>query len=159
MMKKITTTVGILLLVSVLAVPVFAWHRGGWDDSSRGPGYCGQGGRTFGSTTEEQRNQLDKLEQKFYDDTRGLRTQMWIKSDELDALLNTSEPDRKKVKALQEEISSLRGKMAQKRIDSDLEARNIAPNSGFARGGHGKGYGRHMRGYGPRAGYGPGSCW
>jgi hypothetical protein len=40
-MKKLATTLGILILVAVLAAPVFA-YRGGWGGWSGGPGSCGQ---------------------------------------------------------------------------------------------------------------------
>ena len=80
--------------------------------------------------------------------------------------------DPAKAKALQNEISELRAKMAQARIDLELEERNIAPAGNYGPGywrGYGpgmRGYGRHMMGaYGPgmwgygrpmMGGYGPG---
>jgi hypothetical protein len=75
------------------------------------------------------------------------------------------------VKSLQKEISDLQGKMADKRVDFELEARKIAPNARFGRGygrGYGQGYGRYGtmgRNYGPYGQYGPhhgqgyGPCW
>jgi Spy/CpxP family protein refolding chaperone len=147
-MKKLATTLGIMVLVGVLAVPVFA-YRGGWGGRSHGPGYCWEGGGQYSNLTEEQRQELDKLEQKFHNDTGKLRREIWVKSDEFDTLMNTSDPDPKTVKALQKE---------QHRIDFELEARKIAPDGRHARG-YGKGYGRHMRGYGPGGPYGSGPCW
>ncbi len=161
-MKKLTTTLGLMVLVGVLAVPVFAWHRGGWGGGSGGPGHWGQRGGSYGNLTTEQRSQLDNLEQTFYEDTRSLRREIWTKSDELDVLLNASDPDLKKVKALQKEISDLRAKMEGHRTDFELGTRKIVPDEDLARGygrGGGRRMGRHMKGYGPRGGYGPGSCW
>ena len=73
----------------------------------------------------------------------------------MNTLLNAPDPDAEKAKALQKEIIDLRGKMAEKRLDFRLEARKINPDARFGRG-YGKGYGRHMKGYGPRAGMGYG---
>lgn len=158
-MKKLAMILGIVLLVGVMAVPVLArgpgWGKGGQRMSSWGgdPGFCWQNGRGYDNLTEEQRTQLDKLHQKFYDETAQLRTEIWAKRAELGILLNTSNPDVEKAKALQKEISDLRGKMAQERIAFQLEARKINPDLRFG-GGFGRGYGRHMGGYGPGMGYG-----
>ncbi len=170
-MKKALTIVGTVLLVAAIAIPVLAygpgWGRGHhmMGDWKGGPGYCWQYGRGYGNLTGEQRSQLDKLSQKFYDETAQLRNEIWSKSAELNTLLNSSNPDAEKAKALQKEISDLKAKLAQKRIDFRLEARKIGPELRFGRG-YGRGYSSHMRGYGPgmgygghMGGYGPGACW
>ena len=76
---------------------------------------------------------------------------------ELNRLFNSEKPDAEKAKTLQKEISDLRAKMAQARIDFELEERKIAPQ-GNNRRGYGRGYGPGMRGSGPgmRGSYGPG---
>jgi zinc resistance-associated protein len=145
----------------------------GWGGGP-GQGYCGDYGPGAGNLTEEQRTQLDTLNKKFFDETAQLRNEMWTKSSELRALLNSPNPDADKARALQKEITGLRAQLAEKRLDLELEERKIAPDarygSGYGRGGYGKGYGRgyghHMRGHGPgggyghhMGGYGPGSCW
>jgi zinc resistance-associated protein len=122
----------------------------------------------------EQRTQLDNLHKKFYDETAQLRNEMWTKSRDLSALLNSPNPDADKARALQKEITGLKAQLAEKRLDFELEERKIAPDarygSGYGRGsgrGYGKGYGHHMGGYGHhmggyghhKGGYGPGGCW
>ena len=157
-MKKLVTTLGILFLVGLLAAPVFA-YRGGWGGWSRGPGSCWQGSGPYGNLTESQNAELERLEQKFYNDTEKLRDEIWAKSEELNTLLNVADPDVKKVRALQKEISDLRSKMAERRVDFELKARKIAPDNGYGRG-YARGYGWHMRGYrGQRGAYGPGPSW
>jgi zinc resistance-associated protein len=153
-MKKLAATLGILFLVGVLAAPVLA-YRGGWGGWSRGSGDCSQGSGFYGNLTESQNAELDRLEQKFFNDTAKLREETWAKSEELNSLLNAADPDVKKVKAVQKEITDLRAKMDRQRIDFELEARKITPNSGYARG-YSRGYGRHMMGNGPgySGGYG-----
>ena len=180
-MKRIAITLGILLLVGAVAYPVLArgpgWGRGdhrmgNWGGGDHhmmgyrgpGPGYGPQAGRNYGNMTDEQRTQLDKLNQKFYDETEQIRNEIWTKSGELDALLNSSDPNAEKAKALQKEISDMRAKMAEARTDFELEARKITPEGYYGRG-YSRGYGSRGKGFGPgrgygrMGGYGPGSCW
>jgi zinc resistance-associated protein len=156
-MKKLTTIVGVFALASLLAVPVFA-HRGGWGGWTHGPGGdCWRGPEGYGDLTEDQRTEMDALEQKFFGDTSQLRKELWAKTDELDFALSSSDPDPDKAKALQNEISELRAKLAEKRLDLELEARKIAPE-GYGRR-LGRGYGRQMKGGGwNRYGNRSGSC-
>ena len=155
-MRKVLTTLGILVLVGFLAAPVFA-HRWSGDKNYGGSGPCWYEG---GDLTDNQKAELDKLHQQFVDDTAKMREEIWNKSAELDTLLNSSNPDPKKAKGLQREISDLKAKMSDKRVEFELQARKIAPNARSGRG-YGKGYGRgHGHGYGGgyhhgyRSGYG-----
>ncbi len=179
-MKRLIALFGILVLVGAIAVPVLAhgpgWGRGphmGWGDGP-GQGYCGDYGPGAGNLTEEQQAQLDNLNKKFYDETAQLRNEMWTKSRELSALLNSPSPDAEKARALQKEITALRAQLSEKRLNFELEERKIAPDAryghGYGRGygrGYGGGYGHHMGGYGHHmggyghhmGGYGPGGCW
>lgn len=183
-MKRLIALLGIMVLVGAIAVPVLAhgpgWGRGGHMGWGGGPGYgyCGDYGPGASNITEEQRAKLDTLHKKFYDETAQLRNEMWTKSTELSALLNSPNPDAEKARALQKEITDARTKLAEKRLDFELEERKVAPDvrygSGYGRGygghmrghGPGMGYGRHMGGYGQGMGYGPhmggygqGGCW
>jgi Spy/CpxP family protein refolding chaperone len=128
------------------------------DHGQGGPGYGCQYDRGYDKLTEEQRSKSDELYRKFYDETAKLRDEIWAKSAELDTLLNSANPDAAKAKALQKEISDLRARIAQERINFELEGQKIAPELRSGRGyqgrhmrghGHGMGYGRHMGGYGP----------
>ena len=170
-MKRLIGLLGILVLVGAIAIPVLAHGPGqgrgpqrGWGGGP-GQGYCGDYGPGAGNLTEEQRTQLETLHKKFYDETAQLRNEMWTKSRELSALLNSPNPDADKARALQKEISGLRSQLAEKRLDFELEERKIAPDArygyGYGRGsgkgygkGYGRGYGHHMGGYGPERGYG-----
>ena len=173
-MKKLIAILGTVFLLAAIAYPVFG-HGPGWGRGGRhmmgqggGTGHRSHSGGDYETLTEEQRGQLDKLSQKFYDETAEVRSEIWAKSAALNTLLNTSDPDTEKVKALQKEISDLRAKIAQERINLELEERKITPEPEARIGrGHGMvGYGRHMMsGHGPgmgygrqMGGYGPGSC-
>jgi zinc resistance-associated protein len=160
-MKKITIIIGILVLVGAVAVPVMALGpHWGWGHHNM-MGYWGSGpeyGRDYyGNLTSEQKSKLDTLDRKYYEETRDLRNQVWTKSRELDSVLNSSDPDIEKAKALQNEISDLRAKLDEKALAYELEARKIVPDqrSGY---GYGPWYGHHMGSYGHMMGYGPGYC-
>jgi zinc resistance-associated protein len=127
-MKRLLAALGILALVGVIAIPVLA----------HGPGY-GRGGHMMG----------------YGGGGAGYGPQYGGGSGNLNTLLNTSNPDTGKLKALQKELIDLKGKMAQKRLDFDLEARKFTPDNRVSRG-YGMGYGSHMRGYGSGMGYGAG---
>ena len=190
-MKKIIALVGIIGLIGMTALPVLAYGPrggGGYGTGNRGggPGNCPNYGGGYAARcaniTEEQRTELDKLHQKFYDETAQTRNDLWAKRGQMRTLMNTSNPDEAQVMTLQKEIHDLKGKMAEARIKYQLEARKINPDArigwGYGKGGHG----RHMRGGGPgyghngptwdgkgyghgmgsgsmRGGYGPGNCW
>ena len=132
---------------------------GNWD---RGPGYGGAYNRGNSNLTEDQAKELDTLDRKFTDETADLRNKLWTKSGELNVLMNSTNPDAVKAKALQGEISDLRSQMAEKRTGYELEARKINPDtrygSGYGRGGRGM-RGGPMMGYGGNGGYGQGACW
>ena len=169
-MKKLAVSLGILVLVGFMVVPVLAhrWGGGGGYYGGPGPGACRLDSEAYDNMSETQRTELEKLEQKYTNDTIKLREQIWTKAAELDSLLNTSEPDPNKARALQAEISDLKAKMAENRVSFQLEARKIAPDARFGRG-YARGYGRgHHHGFGhhneygkhgPRGGYGSRPCW
>jgi Spy/CpxP family protein refolding chaperone len=163
-MKKILTIIGVLGLAAVMAAPVMA-QGPGWGRGDRMAGYWGGGpgngwnyGAGYGNLTDEQRTQLDNLYKKFYDNTADTRNQLWSKRGELYTLLNSSNPDPAKAKALQKDINDLRAKLAQDRLALDLEVQKINPDARYGASGPWAGYGRGMMGYGygHMGGYGPG---
>ena len=163
-MKKLAVTLGILVLVGFMVAPVFAHRWGGGGGYDGGPGACWLDSGTYADLSETQRAELDKLGQKYNNDTAKLKEQIWAKATELDNLLITSEPDPNKARALQREISDLKAKMAENRVNFQLEARKIAPNATFGRGygrGPHHGYGHHGEygHHGPQGGHGSGPCW
>ena len=149
-MRRLFTIVGSVALFAALAVPLFAYSPGWgtghhvmgfWGD---GPGCCWRDGRGYGSLTEEQRSQLDTVHQRFYEATAPLQDQIRAKSAELNALLTSPSPDAEKARALQKEISDLRAKLAEERVNFEVEVRKIAP-----RGYYDRRYGWHMESHGP----------
>ncbi len=114
-------------------------HRGYRDDYRSDRDY-------EGDLTRDKLRQLDEAHEAFYKDTEKLRDNIYDKEVDLSRELAGENPDKQKAAKLQKEISELRSKLDQKRIDHLIEIRKIAPKAG-----------RYwMRGYGPRGGE---SCW
>jgi zinc resistance-associated protein len=161
-MKRLGIALGLALLIAAMTSPAFAWGPGCAWGGGYGPGYQQGYGPGYSNLTPDQLSKLDQLNHKFYNETVPLRNELWAKSGQLQAMLNSSNPDPGKVQALQKEIGDLRTKLAQERDQYNLEARKIAPGAGYAWG-YGRGYyGPPMgRDYGPSyaPGYGPGYCW
>ncbi|MEW6667942.1 MAG: Spy/CpxP family protein refolding chaperone [Thermodesulfobacteriota bacterium] len=165
-MKRLMTVGAVILVVTALAMPALArgpgWGRG---QGGYGPGYgnCPGYGAWDQNLTDEQRAQIDALHKKFFDSTATLRSQVWAKQGELQAIMSSPNPDVEKAKALQKDLSNLRAQMAQERLSLQLEERKINPDARF--GGWGRGHGRGGPGPGMRygrgmmGGYGPGGCW
>ena len=158
-MKKAATIAGAMLLVAAFVYPVFARGPMGGGPGKKGmgqawgPGTYGQRWAGPAALSEEQRAQLQELRQRFLDETADLRSKLWAKRGELEALLSATTPDEARVKELQAQINELRGKLSQKRLNYRLQAKRVAPNLPF---GYGKRYGMgHMGG---RRGFGPGAC-
>jgi Spy/CpxP family protein refolding chaperone len=154
-MKKILAVLGIAFLVGLLAYPAFShgpgwgWKHHGMDDSDRDIRHGHMYNRGYEGLSDADRSKLDELDRNYYQETEGLRSQLYQKTDELYALLDSSNPDSVEAKALQSEISDLRGTLDQKRIEYELESRKINSDyriSGKPRWRHGRGYGR-------------GNCW
>ena len=161
-MKKLGMTLAIGVLMTSLAMPVFArgrgmgGHMGGsWGG---GPGSCGQYDRGYGYQNPDAWSRQDQRDETFYRDTAKIRDQIRAKSAELDTLLNSPNPDLERARSLQKEISELQAKMDEKRLNYELEERKRNPETRSGRG-YGWGYGPHMRDYGSMGGYGPGMGW
>ena len=143
-MKRLIIFLGMVFLFGVIATPLSAR---GWRGMEYGP-FMGYGpdrdmGHIMGRfpirpwvnpLTEEQRTQLDELNKKFQEETAAFREALADKSRELNTTLTSEEPDEKKAKALQKEISDLRAKLSEKRLDFRLETAKIIPESGLGRG-------------------------
>lgn len=142
-MRGIIKIMGVALLVTTIATPVWAWERG----MGRGRVMRGFAGGEYqtGNLTEEQRNRMRELHKKFQDETSDMRNEMMKKSIDLRAVLNDSEPDIEKAKAIQKEINDLRAKLAQVRIGYIIQAKKINPDARFA----GRGRIMAMRIFGP----------
>ena len=169
-MKKYGVIIGVLILAGLVAVPVFAGRGHGPGRWGGGYGACwsdGPGG-PYGNITEEKAAELDQIRRNHYDETNQLRNELWTKKDELGSIFSASDPDIEKAKEVQSQVSEIKAKLDQKRLEYRFKVKEIVPESGNYYGpGRKYGRGRHMAdwgrgpgfrdGYGQGRGYGP--CW
>jgi zinc resistance-associated protein len=89
---------------------------------------CGANGNTvWKDLSQEQRDELTALRQKFIDETYEVRSALMIKHQEMRMLMETSDPDRAKIDGLAHAVNALRSQMQTNRIDFMLAAKKIAP--------------------------------
>jgi len=140
-MKRYVTVMAMVFLLGMIAMPALARGPGGSGDPGFHP--CWQGGSGYTNLTEEQRTQLDQIHSKLCETMAPLRNELHSKYEELNTLMNGPEPDPEKARELQREVSELKGKMAQERVQFWLAAKKIAPelrmNMGRGSGPHGHG--------------------
>jgi Spy/CpxP family protein refolding chaperone len=71
----------------------------------------------------EQRTKVQELRNAFFKDTIGLRSEIFKKNQELDALMLEPNAELEKAKKIQEEISALQSQMEQKKLLAEFEVR------------------------------------
>jgi hypothetical protein len=137
-MKKLALTFSILLLVAVLAgcasgdrLQDIRWNG---DLNMIQAAELNSLEQKFCSDSVKLRKELNSLEQKFCSDSVKLRKEIRATSEEfINTQLNISEPDSKKVKALQAELSESSANMIGHIVNFELEARKIAPDTNYVR--------------------------
>jgi len=159
-----------VIFITALGMSTYAFA--GWGRGPGGcPGYGPQGGPGYGpencpgynggngqgiwsQLSEEERNQLTQARDKFIEQTKGLRDQLFAKRDALSDELAKDSPDVTTASKIQNEISELKKQLDQKRLEHLIEIKKINPKLG-------NGYARWKGGAGAGAGsgYGGGPCW
>jgi len=135
-MKKIMITAALIGVVAIAGTQ-FASAHGGYRG---GYGYCGDGfsrfdGRTYSET-------VNNNYEKFLDETKATRKEIFVKRSELNALMQKDNPDEKKVAALTGELYDLNTKLDEKATASGIESRfGHGPGMMWD---YGRGPGRHM---------------
>lgn len=142
-MKKSLTIISTILVLSMLAGAAFAWGPGSGRGRGAGydcPGYTGQSAAS--NLTQEQTDQLAALRQRHIDDTYADRSARIAKKQQLRLLMQTSNPNRTELIKLSNDIIDLDKKLAERRVDYQLEVKKIVPElSAFGKRGFGKGCG------------------
>lgn len=155
-MKKTVVAVGLVVAVALAASAAFAWGPG-W---GRGYGYgpYEAGPAVVGPTlTAEQIAKIQKIQSDRYAEMAKLRTEMFTKAGELQALFREPALDQAKIAAKQKEIAALqaqlqvKGLAARTAVAEVLTPEQRAQMPAF---GPGMGFGPRM-GYGPPMGFGP----
>jgi Spy/CpxP family protein refolding chaperone len=154
-MRKLAIIVAMFMAVSTFALPVYAMGGGMGGGMSGGMGGSGMMGN-FGSglfdwfqkwrngsqDTNPSGQQMEQLERQHDEDSAYLKYQIRMKEKELDALLNSPNPDLEKVRALHKGIQELRAEAAQ-------EQRNYERQAGGMNPGYRPGTGNGWSSYGP----------
>ncbi len=155
-MKKSILIISAILVTALVAGNVFAWGRGmGAGYNQDCPRYGGQG--AFNDLSQDQKDELTALRQKFIDETYEVRSAKFQKQQEMRMLMETSEPDRAKLDTLSQQITDLQKQVRDNRIDFRLAAKKISPELGMGRGfGPGRGHGFRKGGQGGCQGQGNG---
>ncbi len=131
-MNTIKKIAGITLIVMAVTLPVFARGTGFGMGFGPGPDYgCYNCGNRL---TGEEQDKMDALIKGFEDKTAGVRDEITKKQIDLNAVIESDEPDLKKAKAIQKEINDLQAKISDAHLEFIIEAKKINPDMGFGRG-------------------------
>jgi len=169
-MKTAKRTISaIAVILAIVLVGGWAFAHGPW--GKRGYGYPGCDYGYYSNLSPEQREKLQAQNEKFYQDTTGLRRELYQKRLELEELWVDPKADPEKIKAKQREMFELQNQLREKALDHRMALRDLVPEEQFGRQpwgyGHGMGYGHHRGwghmgrgpGFSARGGYGGGPCW
>lgn len=175
-MKNMKSTLAVIAVLLAIGMVAYAYaddeYGPGYGRQMRGPGMMGggpgcgghmmgvgpghgrhmgwQGEGDFADLSKEDAAKLDQAREKFYEETRKLRTAIRDKQFALNDELENKNPDNAKVLQLQKELSQLESEFDQKALNHRLEVRKILPDKEFGRA-YGRGYGR--------GGHRGGNCW
>jgi hypothetical protein len=179
-MRKLALILGIMMATAVFAIPAYAMGGGmggmggGMGGGTEGGGMTGnwgsglldwfqkwRNGSEYNNPSGVERKQMEDLDQQHDEDSTYLKYQIEMKEKEMDALLKSTDPDIKKVRALNRYIRELRAEADQEQHNYELQAgrrnpgyqldhRNDWSSYGPAggSGNRGMGYGGQMGGYG-----------
>ena len=158
-MKHSRSKFGIVAVVFALGIATVAfahgWNSPGYGGYMMGPGMMygygpgsyghmwGYGPYGYGNLSQQDAARLEESQEKFFNETSGLRDAIQQKQFALDQELRQPNPNQDKVGILQQELSQLESEYQQKVVQHQLELRKNFPENAL-----GMGYGR-----------GGGYCW
>ena len=153
-MSNTTVNKGLMVLVVVAVIGFGAYafaHMGAgfghqnWMHPGEGMHHGQYSGSEFGfygDLSDEERKAFDKERKDFFESTEDLRGDIYSKQLELRSELAKNDSDTQKAMKLQKEISVLKAKLDQKRIDHMIKMRKLNPDVGRGlMGGYHMGYG------------------
>ena len=149
-MKKSMILIISIAAIALMTTNAFSWGHSRGQGGMRG-GCAGYMSNTYQDLTPEQQDQLKALHQKWIDDTYEKRASMASIRNQMQMMMETTNPDRDKLVDLSAELADLAKDLAANRIDFQLAVQKIAP--GFRMGpgfGMGHGWGCQFGGKGGR---------
>ena len=138
-MRKTGIIFAAIIFAFVATGSAFAWGPGQGKCRNEGPNQEGyKGSYEWGAKlTDEQKQQMKELHDKFVDETADLRININAKSEKIRILMETSNPDAGELKSLVKDIADLKGQLMAKRVDFYLDAKKIAPDARMGKWLHG----------------------
>ncbi|PIE64468.1 MAG: hypothetical protein CSA26_08325 [Desulfobacterales bacterium] len=134
-MKKMTVLFIAFLSITVITSTAFSSPHGKGKPGNHVDCYRSEHGYDhhghvppFGQKlSQNQKDQLKTLHRQFIDETVATRTAIANIHNEIQMLMETSEPERDKLVSLVKQLEPLKTEMAIKRIDYQLKAKKISP--------------------------------
>ncbi len=165
-MKRTMVALGLVGVLALAASAAFAW--GPWSGRGVGPFGYGPGygpGLAGINLSADQTAKIQKIQSDRFAEMTRLRTEMFTKGSDLQALFREPTLDHAKITAKQKEIAALQAQMQEKALAARIAVAEVltpeqraqfpAFSPGMGPGfGPGRGFGPGM-GFGPRTGYGP----
>ena len=138
-MEKSRVIIIAIVFIFVATTSAFAWGPGKGHCPYKGANKGdGKGSYEWGvKLTDDQKQQMKELHDKFVDETANLRIDIHAKTEKVRVLMETSNPDAGELKSIVKEVSDLRGQLMAKRVDFYLGAKKIAPDAGMGKWFHG----------------------
>ena len=139
--SKLFTLTALLVALTVPAMAHGPWWGGRGQDNDcpryeRGQGWggCQYDNSWQDNLTDDQKAQLKKVNDEFFNKTSSLRDEMIQKRLEMKKLMNSDKPDETKIWDTQKQISALKGQLDQERIRHQLSIKKIVPDAKFGAG-------------------------
>lgn len=154
-MKRTTVALGLVGVLLLTTSAAFAWGPG-WGRGF-GPGYGP--GPAVANLSQDQIAKIQKIQSDRYSEMAKLRTEMFTKGSELQALFREPTLDKERIAAKQKEIAALQAQMQEKALAARTAvAEVLTPEQRVQLPAFGPGMGPGFgpsRGFGPRMGMGP----
>jgi len=143
-MKRYSMVLALLAVLMMAALPAMAYGPR-WSGKGQGPDgprfERGQGwdGCPYynyqdSTLTDGQKAQLQKIHDEFSKKSSSLRDQMRVKRAEVRLLMNSENPDEKKIRDTQKQINAIRDQLDEERIRHQLGIKKIVPDARFGPG-------------------------
>ena len=150
-MKKTMVAIGLVGALALTAATALAWGPG----FGRGMGMGYGPGATVVKLSPEQNPKVQKIQGDRYAEMAKVRTEMFTKGSELQALFREPTLDQAKIAAKQKEITTLQTQLQEKALAARTAvAEVLTPEQRAQLPAFGPGVGS---GFGPGMGFGP--CW
>lgn len=160
MKKKIVIPVMIIMVVTLAGT---AMARGGFHSGfGNNARFCNNGpAQLFDQLTPEKQQQVKAVFDKYEDKFHAIKSQMWAKRTELNALVDSGKAEKKDITSLVSEMTTLKDKSYKLRnqVSDEIEQATGIAMPGPRFGGYGMNNGKQGRGNHRQNNRNDGGCW